>query len=91
MAENKKKIVEEMTKVLNMTDYGNGIRVKTGYLDPKRNACRIAECFVPDENRLEYLLFTWEGQSDEFGAIQQIECDSGYAVILDMLKAVSRM
>ena len=91
MAENKKKIVEEMTKILNMTDYGKGIRVKTGYLGRKKDAHRIAECFVPDENRLEYLLFTWEGQSDEFGVVQQIECDSGYAVILDMLKAVSRM
>ena len=93
MEENKMEIIYAMKDILDKTRCFNGLIIKTGYLDYSKpcGLDRMAEMFVESEEKVTHLLFLWAGQNKVYGHVQSIEGDSGYGIMIDIMKALERM
>jgi hypothetical protein len=103
--ENRLQIIKDLETLLNATRAASGINIRYGWVERKyteadENGERYLfdivfhesdrELNKPDDPREEVQL-RWGNQSDLFATYQSIECDSGIAIISDIMKAVNKM
>ena len=84
-------IIKKMEEVANMTEAMENLVITPGYYEYSHDY--NARWFEPtdDAEKITAVNLHWKGQNLQFGNTQSIEGDSGYGVILDIVKAMRRM
>ena len=84
-------IIKKIEEAANMTDVMEDLVITPGYYEYSHDY--NARWFEPtdDAEKITAVNLHWKGQDLQFGNTQPIEGDSGYAVILDIVKAMRRM
>ena len=90
-SENVLAIIKKIEEAANMTDAMEDLVITPGYYEYSHDY--NARWFEPtdDAEKITAVNLHWNGQDLQFGNTQPIEGDSGYAVILDIVKAMRRM
>lgn len=92
MKENKLEIINQIRKLCNMTRALEDLVIETGYFDYSKVDDIGMAPFIPSEKEEEVsaLLLRWKDENPPFGYRQSIEGDSGYGIIHDAMKAISK-
>ena len=85
--ENKLEIIQILQDLCNATHALDDLIITPGYLDYTTGE------FVPstEEEKMKHLCFTWKEQLYQFGKICSIEADSGYGIICDAMKIITKI
>ena len=84
MNENKIEVIEAIENMCRTTSVLRDLIIEPGYRDMDGK-------FIPSTERIEWLCFRWHNQDRRFGIYQSIEADSGYGIIIDAMKVISRL
>lgn len=82
--ENKLEVIDAIQAMCRATSHLCNLVIEVGYRDWNGN-------FVPSNERLNWLCFHWQDQERKFGRYQSIEADSGFGIILDAMKVISKL
>ena len=84
-------IIKKIEEVANMTEAMENLVITPGYYECFRNYS--VRWFEPsdDPEKITAVNLHWKDQDLQFGNTQPIDGDSGYGVILDIVKAMRRM
>ena len=84
----RKKIVNMINELLNETNYSDVV-VKYGFKDS--NGFHESDVDVNEDPVYECVLVKYKTQSDKWGILQSIECDSTFAIIEDIMIAINKL
>ena len=84
-------IIKKIEEAANMTEAMENLVITPGYYECFRNYS--VRWFEPsdDPEKIVAVNLHWKDQDLQFGNAQPIDGDSGYGVILDIVKAMRRM